>query len=664
MTPPAESILPAGDATFRVLMGALQVGVVLHGPDAELLYANPKASELLGLTDDQLRGRSSFHPDWHFCDADERRMAPEDYPAIRVMRTRVPVRDLVLGIYRPVTGDRVWVVVRADPQFDAIGELQQIVVSFSDITAMREADAARRHAIEAAERFRRALDEVPAYVYMKDRDSRYTYGNAQTLDLFGVTAEALVGSGDERFFPPEATARLRAIDRRVIRGEHTREEVVVERPDGTRQVYVEVKSPMMDLARPDRVVGILGISIDISELRRLEEQLQQAVRLESIGRLAGGVAHDFNNMLGVILGRAELAISHVPPGSVIHENLAEIVQAGRRSADLTRHLLAFARKQTVVPRRLALGSELERARQLLQRLLTEEIPLRWEADDDLWEIHLDPTQLDQVLVNLCVNARDAIRAARRGDGSSRRDAVTIRARNVTLDQAFCDRHGGAAPGAFVAVSVEDTGCGIAPADLPNVFEPFFTTKSVGEGTGLGLAIVFGTVRQAGGMVDVSSTPGHGARFTVYFPRYTPSRQSAAERVTPADGTPVVGGAETILITEDEPALLRLTGRSLARLGYRVLLAGSPAEALRLASEHQGTIDLLLTDVVMPEMSGRELADRFRAAHPSIRQLFMSGFPGGTPPGIEPGGDLGHFLAKPFTLSELAASVRQALDAAA
>ena len=531
------STLPFRDDAFRLLTDALQVGVVLHEADTQrILYGNPMACELLGLTEDQLLGRSSFDPEWHFVDADGRPLEHDEYPAIRVARSGEPVHDLIVGVFRPRTRDYAWGAVRGRPLFDATGTLRQVLVSFSDITALRRAEQERLAALGEAERFRRALDEVPAYVYMKGRDRCYVYANAAVLQLFGVSATELRGSPDSRFFPAATVAQLHDIDSRVLAGETTREEVVVTAPDGTTRHYLEIKSPLIEPFAPERITGILGISFDITDRKTLERQLQQSQRLESIGRLAGGVAHDFNNMLSVILGRTELALSSLPPDSSLQEDLHEIRHVATRSARLTRQLLAFARRQTVAPRLLDLDVELEAIRSILQRLIGADVTLDWQHPPGLWPVWLDPTQLDQILTNLCVNAHDAIGAAQSASSANARaHVVTIRAANVTVDRAFSASTADASEGDYVCLSVQDTGDGIAPEVLPRIFEPFFTTKPDGEGTGLGLATVFGTVRQAGGFVTVESRPGQGATFFAYLPRAASDAQRPSAAVDTGGG---------------------------------------------------------------------------------------------------------------------------------
>ena len=401
------------------------------------------------------------------------------------------------------------------------------------------------------------------------------------------------------------------------------------------------------------VKRLLTMALDISERKRaeaerekLETQLNQAQKMESIGRLAGGVAHDFNNMLGVILGNAELALEQVDPNQPLHADIREIQKSARRSADLTRQLLAFARKQTVSPQRLDLNNTIESMLRMLQRLIGENIDLVWLPDRNLWPIKMDPSQIDQILANLCVNARDAVMGVGR---------VTIETSRTIFNNVYCAQNAGTVPGEYACLAVSDNGKGMEKETLAKIFEPFFTTKEVGKGTGLGMAVVYGIVKQNSGFINVYSEPGKGTTIRIYLPRLE-------GEVLDGPGTETVeaprGKGETILLVEDEPAILNMGKRILERLGYRVLAAGTPNEALRLLREHDGAIALIITDVVMPEMNGRELADRAASIMPDIKCLFMSGYTadaiahhGVLDPGVE-------FIPKPFTLKDLATKVRK------
>ncbi|NVN91460.1 MAG: PAS domain S-box protein [Desulfuromonadales bacterium] len=395
---------------------------------------------------------------------------------------------------------------------------------------------------------------------------------------------------------------------------------------------------------------------DITERKRAEEerinletQLHQAQKMESVGRLAGGVAHDFNNMLGVILGHACLVLMEMAPSHPYHANLEEIRKATERSADLTRQLLVFARKQAIAPITLDMNSTVAGMLKMLQRLIGENIDLTWHPRDGLWAVKVDQSQIDQILANLCVNARDAITDVGR---------ITIETENCTLDEGFCALHAGSIPGEYVRLTVCDNGCGMDKETQDQIFDPFFTTKGVGKGTGLGLSMVYGAVKQNNGYIDVYSEPGQGTTFTIYLPRHVD--ESANVSAAGPNMTPT-GGQEIILVVEDEPTLLKMTSKMLENQGYTVIQAGSPDTAILLAGEHAGEIQLLVTDVVMPDMNGRDLANTLLSRFPNMKRVYMSGY---TADVIAPHGVLEegvHFIQKPFTVTDLAAKVREALD---
>lgn len=395
-----------------------------------------------------------------------------------------------------------------------------------------------------------------------------------------------------------------------------------------------------------------------AESAALQAQLQQAQKMESVGRLAGGVAHDYNNMLTVILGHAELALLRADAPPLLRDDLTEIYNAATRSARITQQLLSFARKQVVSPQVLDVNATVAHALTMLRPLLGERVQCTWAPGGDLWPVTMDAAQMDQILTNLCLNARDAIG----GTGT-----LVISTGNRTLDATqsavLRETVAEAVPGDFVQLTVTDSGCGMSGETLTHLFEPFYTTKGVGEGTGLGLASVYGAVRQTGGFIAVASELGAGTTFSVYLPRCTTA--PAVSQQAPATVAPQPRGDETILVVEDEPAVRRVTARTLEQEGYTVLTADHPREAIRLAQAHGAAIALVLTDVQMPEMSGYDLVEALRSAHPHLRHLFMSGYPDGPPvhglAGERRPEDAVRFIAKPFTLATLTAKVRQVLD---
>ena len=399
-----------------------------------------------------------------------------------------------------------------------------------------------------------------------------------------------------------------------------------------------------------------GIISDITERKqaeqekaKLQDQLLQSQKMESVGRLAGGVAHDFNNMLGVIIGHAEIAMDQVDPAQPLHADLQEIRTAAERSADLTRQLLAFARKQVVSPKVLDINETVEGMLKMLRRLIGEDIHLAWLPGVDVWPVKVDLSQIDQLLANLCINARDAIAGVGR---------LTIETENISFDEDYCADHAGFVPGEFVLLVVSDDGCGMDKETMDKIFEPFFTTKGVGKGTGLGLATIYGIVKQNSGFINVYSEPDQGTTFRIYLPHHKGQAEQARTEVAVE---PVLRGHETILLVEDEPTLLELSKLLLETQGYRVLAAGTPGEAIRLAGENTGEIHLIMTDVVMPEMNGRDLAKNLLALYPHLKCLFTSGYTANV---IAHHGVLDEnvqFIQKPFSRKDLAAKVREALD---
>ncbi len=394
---------------------------------------------------------------------------------------------------------------------------------------------------------------------------------------------------------------------------------------------------------------ITGRNMSQNKQKKLQEQLSQAQKLESVGRLAGGVAHDFNNILGIILSCVELSLEQVTCKDPVFDNLVRIRNAVERSANLVRQLLAFARKQIITPVVLNLNDTVEDMLKMLRRLIGEDIDLMWKPSSGLNQVKVDPSQIDQILANLIVNARDAI------DGVGR---VTVGTGNAVFDTVYCSEHPGFMPGEYVMLSVSDNGCGMDSETLANIFEPFFTTKRAGKGTGLGLATVYGIVRQNNGFITVHSEPSVGSTFNIYLPRYTDKIALNQEK---EQAEIIAKGTETVMLVEDEPLLLEGAKGIVKKLGYTVLSAITPFEAISLAEKYDGKIHLLITDVIMPEMNGRELAERLMSLYPDLRCLFMSGY---TADVIAHHGILDkgvHFIQKPFSRKDLAKSVRKALE---
>jgi len=509
---------------------------------------------------------------------------------------------------------------------------------------------------ESEAKLRAIGDNLPdGYVYQYTRGTdgspRFLYVSAGVRQIHGVAPEEVLRDANtlmQQVDPAQSQPLLAAEKESATGLTDFAIDLHLRRPDGDwRWLHVSARPHR----RPDGQVIWDGVAIDITDQRGLEDQFHQAQKMESIGRLAGGVAHDFNNMLTVISGYTELALNDTERDDPRYASLLEIRNAARRSASLTRQLLAFARKQAATPVPLDMNDTIAGMLKMLRRLLGEDIELDWLPGHELWQVKIDPSQIDQVLANLAVNARDAIAGVGR---------ITIRTENVVHDASFCAHHQGCIPGEHVVLTVSDTGSGMSREVLEHIFEPFFTTKEKDQGTGLGLATIYGIVKQNLGFITVDSEPGHGTTFMVHLPRLI--AENNVVNATPRPAEPLPRGTETILLVEDEKAILELGKRCIERQGYRVLAANSPEEAIMLAEAHEGPIHLLITDIIMPQMDGKELADRLWERLPGLKCLFMSGYSadiiakhGVLEEGI-------HFMEKPFTLREVALKVRQALDA--
>ncbi|MBK7582103.1 MAG: PAS domain-containing protein [Myxococcales bacterium] len=546
-------------------------------------------------------------------------------------------------------GSSGWFELRVRPHQDGIFLLS------IDITERKRAE---RELMDSKAFVEAIVENVPLMIFLKDaKDLTFVLFNRAGEELLGHNREVFLGKNDADFFPAEQAASFTATDRAVLEGKFGTLDIPEETVLTATQEQRLLHTRKVCIRGADGTPKyLLGISEDITLRKRAEEeraaleaQLFQAQKMDSVGRLAGGVAHDFNNMLGVILGHTEMAMEVVAPGSPLHADLEEIRKAARRSADLTRQLLGFARRQTVTPRVLDLNDTVASILTMLGRLIGEHIRLAWLPCEGLWPLEVDPSQIDQVLTNLCVNARDAIS----GVGK-----LTIETRNVTLDERESAAHLGSVPGDYVRLSISDDGCGMDEETQAKLFEPFFTTKELGSGTGLGLATVYGIVKQNDGFIEVHSELGRGSTFNIFLPRYEGS-VLAVRMNAPAE--PSLRGRETILLVEDEEALLGMTRTMLEKSGYVVLTASTAGEAVRLAEAHAGEIHLLLTDVIMPEMNGRDLAKALVGQRPRLACLFMSGYTADVIAGTGGPDEDVNFIPKPFTIQALCAKVRQALD---
>lgn len=623
---------------------------------------------------------------------------PNDFPKAREVflpgdreRIKQAFKDLVKkGIaydleldFTSADGRRLWVRFMGQPELRD-GRVVRVFGNIMDITELHEARAAIEEANrdlearvaertvelknanaemlremesrlrlekslrESETRWRTLVDTTTDFIYSLDREGRYLAVNRAICEAFDLTEGQIVGKTYKEMGIPENLAlEWKEFDQRVLNGESVRTETVIPLPRCGPRIYDLVLYPIV--GQNGMVTGLTGISRDITEQRKIKEQLIQAQKMEAMGQLAGGVAHDFNNMLSVIMGNAEIALLRIDADHPLYSKLTDIKEASQRSADLTRQLLAFARKQTVTPKVLDLNTTVSGMLKMLQRMIGEDIEIVWKPGANLWPIKIDPSQIDQILANLSVNARDAI---------SEIGSLIIETENITLDEAFCTVHPDATPGPFVMVAVSDNGCGMDEETVNHIFEPFFTTKGPGKGTGLGMATVYGIVQQNHGFINVVSEPGKGTTVKIYLHRFAGPDEEKTD--TQAESLPK-GHGETILVVEDEPLVLGLVRTMLETLGYRALVASTPTQAFALVAKYRQEIQLLLTDVVMPEMNGRELSKQILALNPKMRCLFMSGYSVDIISHRSELNENVQLITKPLKIRELAFALQAALE---
>ncbi|MFZ5565071.1 MAG: PAS domain S-box protein [Thermodesulfobacteriota bacterium] len=640
----AQQALEESEARFRAIFENAPYPIIMSHPEnGKILAANNEFLKRRGLNKEALAAASMM--DFSTTPVEELKETVNKLRqtgAIRNRETTVTKKDGSIGH-----------MVYSSVMVDIQGQKQVLTITL-DVTERKRAQQALE---ESEARFRALFKKAPIPMATISLDGRILEVNDRLTQMLGYTLDEIPTLEHWwRLAHPDPEHRQKMIagwnsvfDRiSTSTAAYSLGEIRVTRKDGTVLTMIINTNRIREF--------IVASFFDITprkkaeaEKEKLREQLLQAQKLEAVGVLAGGVAHDFNNMLGAIIGFAELALEAASADDPQYKYLENILQAARHSADLTGQLLAFARKQTIAPTPLDINESVEAMLKILRRLLGENIDLAWRPGPGPCTVKLDPSQLNQVVTNLCINARDAIANVGK---------ITIETAPVSLDSDYCDIHAEAVPGEYVMLAVSDDGSGMDRQTMDHVFDPFFTTKQQGKGTGLGLATVYGIVRQNKGFINVYSEPGRGSTFRIYFPRHGEETVPAGV-VTPE--TPTAGRNETLLLVEDDPVLLDMTTLMLRRLGYTVMAAATPGDAMRLAEAHRSAIDLFVTDVVMPEMNGRDLAARIQAICPGIRLLFMSGYTANV---IVHQGVLEkglHFIQKPFSLQDLAAKVREALE---
>jgi len=601
--------------------------------DGMYVKINQGFTDLTGFTSADVAGKTSFEINlWHD-HADRHRMAD-------ALRTQGRCDNLE-AVFRRKDGNLRTGLLSARP-LDLNGETHLISIT-RDISQRKQADA-------DLERLKVAIEHAGEVIIITDVDGNIQYANPAFTRITGYTIDEILqrnprilksGEHDEDFFSD--------LWQTITSGRTWSGRLVNRKKDGS--LYTEEASISPVFNQHGVIVNFVAIKHDITTQLKLEAQYRQAQKMESLGRLTGGVAHDFNNILAVIIGYTEMALEKTYPGQSLHADLKRIHEAALRSADIVRQLLAYSKKQHIAPQIIDLNHAVNDILHMLRHLIGEDIELIWIATPNLPPIKMDPVQIDQILANLCVNARDA--------NEDKNGKITIRTGLTFLDKAFCAAHHGAMPGDYIVLTVADNGCGIEPELLDKIYEPFFTTKAQ-FGTGLGLATVYGIVQQNAGIIEVESTPGIGTTFSIYLP--VAAASAIQEKQEPIKPSPVASGqGEIILLVEDDPGLLTLGQSMLEKLKYKTLIAASPEKALALVEQHPGRIDLLITDVIMPVMNGKELASRLTAIFPELRVIYMSGYTSDVIAHHGVMNEQAQFLQKPFSLTDLAKTIRVALD---
>jgi len=628
---------PGPISTFHEgLIEAIPGGFVHVKPDGSIADANAEALRILGMSFDQLTDRYTADFETETIWEDGSPCAIEDYPVSRALITGEPQPAVTIGVRRPA-GDVAWAVFRAVPIKSAeSGETTGVVVTFLDITARREAEVELQRSRDLL-RWSQEIAHVGSWEWdLRTGKVRWT---RELHSIYGIPPSEFDGTVEGALAPvhPDDVEALTARTQRILdEGTSQATDYRIIRPDGqVRTVWGDGQILRDERGEPTKVVGAVQ---DITERRELEEQLRQTQRMDTIGQLAGGVAHDFNNMLQVILGNLELSMQEPGP----HEELARVKAAAERGSELTGQLLSFGRRQPVLLTDLDLNDAIAHHMSLVRRMLGERYPLKMELAPDVGVVTCDRTQLDQVLLNLCINARDAM-----PDGG----CIDVRSRLVEVDADFAMSRPWAEADRYAEISVRDEGAGMDEGVRARVFEPFFTTKAVGEGTGLGLSVVYGITQQHGGMVEVDSERGKGSTFRVYLPTVDRPVNTAHS----ARSTDAPGGEETILVVEDEPMVRALVVGVLTKAGYRVLDAPGGSEALQLFDEHGDEVSLVLSDVVMPHIDGPELVRRLRERRDDLPVLFTSGYAPTEATADAP------VLAKPYNANTLLQKVRDTLQ---
>ena len=656
----AEQTLRLSEQKYRDLFESANDPILIFEPETEtILAANARACETYGFGPDELVGTSLKRLTKDVARGEQQlaelveRGTYRDFETVHFRKDGSEIEMLVNSSVITYEGKKAVLSINRDvtERKQAEEEIRRLNQDLEQRVVERTGELR-----ESQKLFQVLATVSPVGIFRTNAEGHCTYVNQRWCEMAGLTPEEAQGEGWAQAIHPDDRERVSEEWYQAAKeGLWFRTECRFQRPDGV--VTWVFTQALAEKTKDGEIIGYVGTITDITErkqaeeaLRQSEEQLRQAQKMEAVGRLAGGVAHDFNNLLMVMRGYGELLLNQLDANDPLRRNAEEIQKAAERATALTQQLLAFSRKQVLQPKVLDLNAVVTEVEKMLRRLIGEDIELTAVLDLALGRVKADPGQIEQIILNLAVNARDAMPQGGR---------LTLKTANVTLDQAYVRQHLGATPGPYVLLAVSDTGVGMDAETRSHIFEPFFTTKGAGKGTGLGLSTVYGIVKQSGGTIWVESAPGRGTTFEIYLPLV--EEATANGELHPALPPPTPGGTETILVVEDEMSVRKLAAEFLGSNGYRVLEAQDGAEALQVCEEHRAPIHLLLTDVVMPGMSGRELAVRLVGARPEMKVIYVSGYTDDAivQHGVREEGTV--FLQKPFSLDALARTVREALD---